>query len=371
VLAASIAALALLAPAQAGAAEPLQHVTFARPDDTPLYLDAYFPATPGPHPGAIVLHGGSWIAGDRTDAAPLARRLADAGIAAFTIDYRLAPEHPFPAAVLDARAAVRWVRAHAEGLGVDPAALAAVGTSAGGHIAAMVGVLGSGPRDRGSRVRAAVALSGPMDLTSLASSAGPERSGELAALTESFLGCAPCPERALAASPISHVDPTDAALLLVTGTREVVPLGQAGAMGAALAEAGVPHTVVEVPGNLHGPQYLDARPPAADGSIGEALAAFITRWTAEARPALSPATPDPSPLTRAAGLGGLALFGVLAALAPLGLERRRSRREIALPDGAALSRIDALGRTPARRGEISAALAHQGFRPGNEERIPA
>ena len=98
---------------------------YASPGGVPLKLDAYLPGSPGPHPGVILIHGGGFRFGEREWERYLATALVDAGFAAFSIDYRLAPEFPFPAAV------------------VDPREIGAVGESAGGHLAAMVAVLGS------------------------------------------------------------------------------------------------------------------------------------------------------------------------------------------------------------------------------------
>ncbi|WP_306324297.1 MULTISPECIES: alpha/beta hydrolase [unclassified Streptomyces] len=94
---------------------------------------------PGPHPVVVFFHGGGWVICDLDSHDHTARRLCrDAGAVVVSVDYRLAPEAPFPAAVEDAYAAVCWVADHAPELGADPAALTVAGDSAGGNLAAVV-----------------------------------------------------------------------------------------------------------------------------------------------------------------------------------------------------------------------------------------
>ena len=81
-------------------------IMYASPGGVPLKLDAYLPGSPGQHPGVILIHGGAFRFGEREWETYLATALVDAGFAAFSIDYRLAPEFPFPAAVDDVLAAV-------------------------------------------------------------------------------------------------------------------------------------------------------------------------------------------------------------------------------------------------------------------------
>ncbi len=101
-----------------------------------LYRDG--PAT-GPRPVLVYFHGGGWVIGDLDTHDTLCRQLAlQSGCAVVSVDYRLGPEHPFPAAVLDAIAATRWVAQHAAALDLDASRLAVGGDSAGGNLAAVV-----------------------------------------------------------------------------------------------------------------------------------------------------------------------------------------------------------------------------------------
>ncbi|HVN50165.1 MAG TPA: alpha/beta hydrolase [Acidimicrobiales bacterium] len=96
----------------------------------------------GPLPVLVWYHGGGWVIGDLESGDPTARKLANrTGAVVVSVDYRLAPEHPYPAAVDDCWAALEWVAAHAGEIGGDPARLAVGGDSAGGNLSAVVALL--------------------------------------------------------------------------------------------------------------------------------------------------------------------------------------------------------------------------------------
>jgi len=115
---------------------------------------------PGPSPVVVFFHGGGWVLGDLNSHEGLCRALANASKAIFAIvDYRLAPEHPFPAAADDAYAAVAWVAAHASEFGGDPSRLAVCGDSAGGNLSAVSTLMA---RDRGGPSIAFQALAYPI-----------------------------------------------------------------------------------------------------------------------------------------------------------------------------------------------------------------
>src|SRR2546428_4160110 len=124
-------------------------IQYANPKGQPQLLDAYVPAGHGPFPTVILVHGGGWEYGDRSNMADIAKYLAVHGFVAFTIDYRLAnPKrvyNPYPAAVEDVQTAIRWVRQHAADYGADPARLGLLGSSAGAHLLSLVGMVGKGP----------------------------------------------------------------------------------------------------------------------------------------------------------------------------------------------------------------------------------
>jgi acetyl esterase/lipase len=106
--------------------------------DGDLPMRVYTPAGAAPLPGVVYFHGGGWVIGSIRSHDVICRRLADAaGATVISVDYRLAPEHTFPAAADDCLAATRWVHDHAAEVGVDPARLAVAGDSAGGNLAAV------------------------------------------------------------------------------------------------------------------------------------------------------------------------------------------------------------------------------------------
>lgn len=140
--------------------DKLADQVYARDGARCLMLDAYLPKG-AKLPAVLLVHGGGWKAGYRSEFAPMAIRLAQSGYAALTVSYRLSGEAPYPAAVRDVQAALRWVRAHAEELHIDPQRIALAGGSAGGQIASLAGLTASAD----DAVRAVVNIDGLSDFT--------------------------------------------------------------------------------------------------------------------------------------------------------------------------------------------------------------
>lgn len=123
-----------------------QDVVFASPDGATLRCDIYRTAsTESLRPAVLVIHGGGWSTGDKWTMAGPARQMASAGLVAVAINYRLAPDHPFPAQLDDVRLAFDWIRANADTYDIDPTRIGVFGYSAGGHLAAMLAVMADEP----------------------------------------------------------------------------------------------------------------------------------------------------------------------------------------------------------------------------------
>jgi dienelactone hydrolase len=245
----------------------------------------------------VLIPGGKWVNIDRTKHSDVPMYLAEHGIASFSIDYRSALEFPYPAAVDDVSSAIRWVRAHAADYQVDPSELGAMGVSSGGHLAALVGAMGTGPLDRGDRVSVVVSFSGMMDLRTLVDSSDPE----MRFAVQTFLACAggpPCADVAREASPITYVDGSDPPMVLVNGSDEINPPEQAESMARALTQAGV-DSHVEIAQGGHGAGY------GGGNKILDHVIPYIQAWIA-GRPAPSPAPQGGSSEGEDGGKGGAA-----------------------------------------------------------------
>jgi acetyl esterase/lipase len=195
-----------------------------------------------PLPGIVWIHGGAWQGGNKGEFENLIRDSARNGYVAVSIDYRLAPKHLFPAQIEDCKCAVRWLRAHAKEQHVDPSRIGVVGSSAGAHLAMMLGAMDSadglegdgGSSEASSKPQVVVSFAGPTNLRS------PFPISKT--LIATFLGGTPAdkPDVYRLASPITYVNSGDAPMLLFQGTRDpLVPFEQAYQMVEALTKAGV------------------------------------------------------------------------------------------------------------------------------------
>lgn len=205
-------------------------IVYGKGDDTDLELDLYSPKDlKEPVPGLVFIHGGGWRSGKRQDYALYTTQFAEMGYVVATITYRLRAAGFFPNSVEDAKCAVRWMRANATEINVDPDRIAVIGGSAGGHLAMMVGYSSDVPEFEGngghegvsSAVQAVVDIYGPTDFTS-----GPNRDHTL--LTNFMQGTyEEFPEKFSKASPLTYVDANDPPTLIFHGTVDsLVPVRQ-------------------------------------------------------------------------------------------------------------------------------------------------
>ena len=136
-------------------------IEYARVGEVSLKLDANIPEGTGPFPAVIIVHGGGFTAGNKQKfVTPIFEPLSHGGFAWFSIDYRLAPKFPFPAAIEDVDQAIEYVKTHAPEYKVDPKRVALLGESAGGHLVSYVGT----QSDRRWSVAAVVSFYGPHNL---------------------------------------------------------------------------------------------------------------------------------------------------------------------------------------------------------------
>lgn len=208
------------------------------PWEAPLHLDMLYPSPlpVAPAPAVIHLHGGGWAEGERsTGLYPWLNPLLTAhGFITVSVTYRLSRFAPFPAQIHDAKAAVRWLRAHAEQYHIHPKRIGAWGDSAGGHLAALLGVTDGLPALEGdcgspgysSRLQAVITRSAPYDFLS---TGGQLINDAPSPVTQLFGGTVSEREELMrVASPISHVRPGAPPFQIVHGTLdETVPFEQA------------------------------------------------------------------------------------------------------------------------------------------------
>ena len=235
-----------------------KNVRYGDAGKRPLRLDLYSPKVLAqPVPGLIFIHGGGWKHGKKEDYRPYGLTFAQKGYVVASVQYRLSGEARYPAAIHDVKAAVRWMRSHAESIGVDPDRIGVAGGSAGGHLAMMLGYTSgvstfdgnSGHEGVSSRVQAVVNIYGPTDLTTEFA-----RQRSSGSLLRGFFGGTYDEKSSLyeQASPIRYVTPDDPPTLVLHGTiDDVVPINQADLLAAKLQETGVPYIYDRLPGWPH------------------------------------------------------------------------------------------------------------------------
>lgn len=225
-------------------------------------LDLYVPKDGKELPLIINIHGGAFKMGSKEMGVPL--DYVARGYAVASINYRLSQHAVFPAQIGDCKAAVRWLRAHAAEYGLDPNRFAAWGSSAGGHLAAMLGTTGDAREfdvgaylDQPSRVQAVVDYFGPTDFLQMDAHRLPGgQSHDPADSPESLLIGGPIQEqreKTARANPITYVTPADPPFLICHGDADpLVPHHQSVLLEAALRQAGVPVIFYTVKGAGHG-----------------------------------------------------------------------------------------------------------------------
>jgi acetyl esterase/lipase len=240
-----------------------------------LGIDLYQPVSHAPAPCVVVIHGGSWAHGERTELAPLNTYLAQRGYVVATIDYRLAPAHPFLAARNDVRAAIEYLQQHASQFGIDATRIILLGRSAGGQLALLTAYTAHDPAIRG-----VIGLYAPTDLRfGYAHPSNPHVLNSRSVL-RTYLGGSPdqVGTQYDLASPINFVDSTTVPTLLIHGQHDaLVSVRQAERLDSVLAVAKRPHLFLTLPWATHGCDFNFNGPC---GRISrEAILRFVTKVT--------------------------------------------------------------------------------------------
>lgn len=273
-----------IASAEAQAPVQLREgLVYAVRGDLALALDLYLPGPTGkPAPLVVLVHGGGWASGERSNMAPLAARLAARGFAAATVSYRLSGQARYPAAIDDVKEALRWLRANADGFGVDPARVAIAGGSAGGQIAALVGMTSP------DAVRAVVNIDGLSDFTSEEARKYEDDPAKNPSAAGAWFGGRYAEKAALwrDASPIAHAGKDSPPVLFIVSGVPRFSVGRE-AMAAKLAAHGVFTDTVALPGTPHSFWLFDPwLAPTVD-----AMSVFLERVLGPL-PARAPWSPD-------------------------------------------------------------------------------
>lgn len=239
----------------------LRDLEYAQVKGVSLKLDLYRPSAlpSAPMPLVIWVHGGGWSNGSKTNCP--AAWLATKGYAVASLDFRLLPEHTWPAQIEDPIAALRWLRQESGKYGYDASRSAAMGGSSGGHVVALWGTL---PLPAEDKVKAVVDLYGPTDLLTMPPnvlSTQRTRADLAKANGALLLGgiVMDQPAKAKAVSALHQVSKDDVPFLIMHGMDDPgVPVDQSERLHAALKAAGVESTLKLLPGAGHGGKEFDS-----------------------------------------------------------------------------------------------------------------
>ena len=248
-------------------------IEYAKTGDRSLLLDLYLPSVQAEYPRPVVIwiHGGAWRSGSKSSV-PV-KHWIDRGMAIASVDYRLSGEAPFPAQIHDIKAAIRFLRSQAKRYDLDPRRFIVAGSSAGGHLAALVGVtngvreLEGNVGDRltfSSDVCAAISFFGASNLQTILSQSTDHGLSVRVPALQLLLGGQPPEKRELArlASPVAHVDASDPPLWLIHGDADPqMPMEQSVELANAYQTHSLRVQFDVIKGGKHGGKefYTDAR----------------------------------------------------------------------------------------------------------------
>lgn len=257
-----------------GYGETLTDVTYCVMGDSQQKMDLYFPEAGGPWPALVYVHGGTWMHGDKSEAAMFAYSMTAQGYLVVSINYRLYPTAKYPAMIEDVKCAIRSLRANAEQYNLDPNRVGVVGVSAGGHLVSLLATSDAGLWDTGeypgysSRVQAVIAMAGVMDLTRSFPNADIELMRRIGFGEENIAE----------ASPITHVTGDDPPFLLIHGDLDTtVPVEQSQLMYDRLIQMNVPAQLVIVKNAGHSFVGSNGSTAPTLGEINEIITDFLAR----------------------------------------------------------------------------------------------
>ena len=260
-------------PLMSAAAEPFQRMTdieYAKVENHRLLLDLYLPQSQKNPQLLVWVHGGAWRAGSKSSM-PLIP-LVKNGFAVASVEYRLSPVAKFPAQIHDIKAAIRFLRGSASKYGYDAKKIGILGSSAGGHLVALMGVtnhhrelegdLGAFDQES-SNVDAIVDYYGPTNFMTILDQSTPHGLSVRVPALELLLGNRPENTATLAklASPVFHVDAQDPPLLMIHGDQDPqVPINQSHELHGAYKKHGLDVTFEVIHGGAHGgPEFFDEK----------------------------------------------------------------------------------------------------------------
>jgi acetyl esterase/lipase len=256
--------------------ETLTDVTYCTTDTSSQKMDVYFPDSGGPWSALVYVHGGSWMHGDKAEAVMFARGMTAQGYLVVSINYRLYPAGKFPNMIEDVKCAIRSLRAHASEYRLDPEHIAAIGSSAGGHLVSLLGTSDESAGwdvgeylDQSSRVQAVVAMAPVTDLSRNFPNVDIE--------TMKRVGFGE--HNVAQASPITYVTADDPPFLLIHGERDtLVPYEQSQLMYDRLVQTNIPAQLVIVKNAGHSFVASDGVATPTLAEINKIILDFLTQY---------------------------------------------------------------------------------------------
>jgi acetyl esterase/lipase len=257
-------------------------VDYCGSGDSAQKMDIYYPASQSAAmPLAVYIHGGGWVEGDKAsgEADAYFQELLKRGYVVISLNYRFAPKYPFPAQIQDIKCAIRSIRSHASEYWIDPLRIGVFGSSAGGHLSALLGVTSTEDGfdvgeylDQSSRANAVVDLFGPTDINQISL-------GGADSVIEQTFGKHSIPSEAYRlASPTSYVTRDDPPFLIIHGDMDrTVPIRQSWLLYESLQKAGVPVEMLVVKNGGHGFYPGDASFDPGLFKIAQMIADFFDK----------------------------------------------------------------------------------------------